>query len=238
MEQTRRVFIGSAAALGSAAVGSTLLFTSSDGHVHAAQRGADDPVSRALRTQMQEAVKALHSSARPGEAARKLASTLRLVVAHGTATGLDASLKATLRAQIRSRGRDAVLLSEIPEAKLAVELREFGVPAPPRGPIDYAARNRALNDLQANGLTPRLLAAAAFFDSVSEQLDGAAILRPVALRKDSVNCADIAAVKNGLSDYMGIVCAFAWMGPAAADLCFAAAGAYGGAYAAYLLICG
>src|SRR5687768_5999155 len=111
MEQTRRVFIGSAAALGSAAaVGGALLFTSSDGHVHASQRGADDPVSRALRKQMQDAVKALHSNSRQGEAARKLASTLRLVVAHGTATGMDAAVKSTLRAQIRSRGRDAVLV--------------------------------------------------------------------------------------------------------------------------------
>jgi hypothetical protein len=231
------VFIGSAAALSSAAVGGALFFTSSDGHVHAAQRGAGDPVTLALRKQMQDAVKALHGNARQGEAARKLAATLRLVVAHGTATGLDAAIKSSLRAQIRSLGRDAVVTAEIPEAQLANELRQFGVAAPPRTPVDYAARNRALNDLLANGFTPRLQAAADFFDKVSAQLDETAVLRPIALRKDSVNCADIASVRNGLADYMSLVCAFAWMGPAAADLCMAAAGAWAGAYATYLLIC-
>src|SRR6185503_783003 len=83
----RRRFLGSAAALGAgAAIGASLSFPSFG--VPLAAAGRPDLVHDELIRQLTDGVRALRG-ARPGEAARGVAATLRLLAVHYRASGVD-----------------------------------------------------------------------------------------------------------------------------------------------------
>ncbi|HZI80393.1 MAG TPA: hypothetical protein VFD69_12820 [Vicinamibacterales bacterium] len=177
----RRRFLGSAAALGAGAtIGATLSFPSIG--VPLAAAGGQDLVHDELVRQLRDGVRALRG-ARPGEAARSVAATLRLLAAHYQATGVDAEFTSRLRATIARDGRDAVLRWEPDPAMFAAEARNFGVTLPlPREPLNLAERERALDGMLKNGCTPALLAAAAELSRRAPQLDRMA-LTPIAARQ-------------------------------------------------------
>ena len=167
----RRRFLGSAAALGAgAAIGTTLSFPSMGAPVAAA--GREDLVHDELIRQMRDGVRALRG-ARPGEAARRVAATLRVLAAHYQAGGVDAQLKARLRTAIAREGRDAVLRWEADARMREAEARELGLADVPlaREPFNLPERERALEAMLARGATPALLAAAAELTRLAPELD-------------------------------------------------------------------
>jgi hypothetical protein len=178
---SRRRLLGSALTLGAgAAIGSTVSFPSSA--VPLAAAGRQDLVHEELIRQLKEGVRGLQG-ARPGEAARSIAATLRLLAANYQANGADEEFKTALRKAIARDGRDAVLRWEMDGAMLAAEARNFGVTVPlPRDAFDMAERERALDGMLKNGGTPALLAAAAEMSRRASLLDRVSIT-PIAARQ-------------------------------------------------------
>jgi len=180
----RRRFLGSAVTLGAGAtIGTTLSFPAIDTPLVAA--GGQDLVHDELIRQLKVGVHALRRE-RPGEAARSVAATLRLLAAHYQANGVDAAVKTRLRAAMTRDGRDAVLRWEADAAMRGAEAREYGVAdlALPREPFNLPERERALEAMLARGVTPALLAAAAELTRLAPQLDRASVT-PVAARQCS-----------------------------------------------------
>src|SRR5688500_4148671 len=172
--QTRRIFLGAAAAgVGSVVTGSIVLDPRANAQGRAAAPGphgfAGDGVTRELRRQLKGAVHGVRTG--KSEGARQLASVLRIAAAHGAARGVDAEVRSSLRRAVRAEGKQALLLREVPHARMAAEAREFGVDAPAHPVLDLAGRERALDQLLAEGLTPQWLRAADFFEGLAGQLD-------------------------------------------------------------------
>jgi hypothetical protein len=166
----RRRFLASAATLGAgAAIGSTVSFPAT---TMTAAAGSDrDLVHDELVRQMKAGVRALRGP-RPGEGARALSSTLRVLAVHFQTKGVDEDLKTRLRAAIARDGRDALLQHDPDAAMLAAEARDWGVDVPlPRDPFDPAARDRALREMLDSGATPALLTAAEQLARLAPQLD-------------------------------------------------------------------
>jgi hypothetical protein len=181
---SRRRLLGSALIAGAGAtIGSTVSFPSLGGPLAAA--GRPDLVHEELIRQLKAGVRALRGS-RPGEAARTVAATLRLLAAHYQTTGVDADVQKRLRAAIARDGRDALLRREADPAKRASDAREFGVAdlALPREPFNLAERELAVQAMLASGVTPALLAAAAELTQRAPQLDRMGVT-PVAARQCS-----------------------------------------------------
>jgi hypothetical protein len=167
---SRRRVLGSALALGAgAAIGSTLSFPAIG--VPLAAAGRADLVHDELIRQLNEGVRGM-SGVRPGEAARSVAATLRVLAAHYRASGVDDNVKKRLRAAIAREGRDGVLRWEVDQSMRGAEARNFGVTVPlPREPFNIAERERALEAMLKTGCTPALLAAAAELTRMAPQLD-------------------------------------------------------------------
>ena len=167
---SRRRFVGSALVVGAGtAIGTTTSFPSVSVPLGAA--GRQDLVHEELLRQLHEGVRALNG-ARPGEAARSVAATLRLLAAHYRVAGVDDDVRKRLRAAVAREGRDGVLRWEADAAMRAAEARNFGVTVPlPREPFNLVERERALDALLKTGCTPALLAAAAELTRLAPQLD-------------------------------------------------------------------
>ena len=167
----RRGFLGSAVVLGAgAAIGTTLSFPSTGMSLLAA--GRTDLVHDELIRQLTENVRALRG-ARPGEAARSVAATLRLLAAHYQASGVDTDVQKRLRAAIAREGREGVLRWEGDATMRAAEARRFGMAdlALPREPFDRQARDRALSGMLSTGVTPALRDTADALERLAPQLD-------------------------------------------------------------------
>src|ERR1051325_2478457 len=150
---SRRRLLGSALVLGAGAtIGSTLSFPSLG--VPLAAAGRPDLVHDELIRQLKNSVRALRG-ARPGEAARSAAATLRLLAAHYQASGVDAEVRKRLRAAIVRDGRDAVVRSDADPATRAAGAREFGAAdlALPPEPFNLAERERALSVMLSKGVS-------------------------------------------------------------------------------------
>jgi len=181
---SRRRLLGSVLTLGAgAAIGSTVSFPSPGVVLTAAAR--ENLVHEELIRQLKESVRALRG-ARPGEAARGVAATLRLLAAHYQTSGLDTTFRTRLRRAIAQDGRDAVLRWEADPAMRASAARDYGVAdlALAQEPFNLTARERALDAMLARGATPALLAAAAELTRVAPDLDRVS-LTPVARRQCS-----------------------------------------------------
>jgi len=153
----RRRFLGSALTLGAgAAIGGTISFPATG--VHAA-KGAADLVHEELIRQLKTSIVGLRG-AKPGEAARSLGSTARVLAAHYQAREIDADMKRRLLLALRRQGRETLLRREMDPGMLAAEARAFGIDQPlPRVPFDRPSRERALNAMLAGGVSPAMLEA-------------------------------------------------------------------------------
>lgn len=181
---SRRRLLGSVLTLGAgAAIGSTMSFPSPDVALTAAAR--QDLVHDELTRQLKDDVRALRGT-RPGEAARGVAATLRLLAAHYQTSGVDAQIKTRLRAAIARDGREAVLRWEADPRARASEARDYGVADLPlaRAPFNLPERERALDAMLARGVTPALLGAAAELTRLAQDLDRVSFT-PVARRQCS-----------------------------------------------------
>jgi hypothetical protein len=170
--QSRRAFFGSAATIGlGSAAGGALIF---QGSVGAQNRRQVDPVFDELRKELRASLRAMRDQT-GGEAARRLALTLRISAAHARSSGADDQLKRALRRGLQREGRDAVLFHEMDQAMLAAETKAIGVVLPPLvlAP-DPALRGQVLDAMLESGFTPLLTSAAARFDRVSRVLDARA----------------------------------------------------------------
>lgn len=168
---SRRRLLGSALTLGAGtAIGSTVSFPSMGVPLTAGDR---DLVHDELVRQLKDGVRGLRG-ARPGEAARRLAATARLLAAHQA--GGDADLRRRLQAAIRRNGREALVRAEADPAMLAGEARAFGFDrVPPAEPFDLAARERALDALLKHGASPALRSAADALERLAPTLERGAV---------------------------------------------------------------
>jgi hypothetical protein len=236
VEVGRRVFVGSMAAglplL--AGGGATLAFAQR-------QTGAkriQDPVFDQVLTDMKGAVRGL-SQAGSGEHTRRLASSLRVFAAWGASKQFDSRVKDTLRDVVKREGRDALLRRSVDPAMFKAESREFGfdgtsaVPLLMPQPVDFAARQRVVDDVLANGVTPRWRAVAATLDDAARGLDRIASARSAGVtlvaQTDPSICRMIQQELSYLNIQMVFWCApwFYWV----PEPCGMATSAYLGVYA-------
>ena len=183
----RRRFLGSAVTLGAgAAIGTTVSFP--DARVAAAAGAAQSAVHDELNRQIKAGVRALRGP-RAGEAARALASTVRVLAAHCQETGIDASRQRALQKALQREGRDAVLQHD-GSAMFDAEARQFGAEKLPREPFNLAARTRALEAMQQRGASAALLDAAGALERLAPQLDRSSFALAVARQS---GCPDLTA---------------------------------------------
>jgi hypothetical protein len=236
VEVGRRVFVGSMAAglplL--AGGGATLAFAQR-------QTGAkriQDPVFDQVLTDMKGAVRGL-SQAGSGEHTRRLASSLRVFAAWGASKQFDSRVKDTLRDVVKREGRDALLRRSVDPAMFKAVSRAFGFDGPSAGPllmpqpVDFAAGQRVVDDLLANGVTPRWRAVAATLDDAARGLDRIASARSAGVtlvsQIDPSICRMIQQELSYLNIQMVFWCApwFYWV----PEPCGMATSAYLGVYA-------
>lgn len=196
---SRRLFVGTVGA------GLPLLVASvSDGQEH--QHNANDLVGRELRKQMKASIKAL-GGPRHGEASRRLASSVRVAVAHNRAGNLDAQLIAALQKIVRARGRDALVTADVAPSRLAAEARELEVTVPTLAPFDYNQRSAVLAGVMKNGVTGSWEKAADAFDLLGAEADRNFVgIKTVARRLDDQRCIELAAQLQVLQDITTIAC--------------------------------
>jgi hypothetical protein len=220
VEVGRRVFVGSV-------VTGLPLFVGGGTQLGFAQRqsgaaAATDPVAIQLITEMKRAVRGL-SQAPSGEHARRLASSLRLLATWGASNQFDARVKETLRGVVAREGRDALIRRDVDPAMFKAEARELGfdgasaVPLPAFPSVDYASRQRVLDDLLANGVTAQWRALAGTLETAASGLDRMASRRSAGMtlvaQTDPSICRMIQQEMYYLSVQMAFWCApwFYWV---------------------------
>ena len=168
--QSRRVFLGSTAALG--VVGAATVFrANAQDHDH----GPADPVLAELKQQLTTAVRALAAGG-GGEPARRIAAILRVA----DAAGISRQFDARLRAKVRQDGRDAILIQTPDLDKFAAELKVFGIREPfALSPSTSEERARVLDAVLARGVAPLVKSACDRLEALASALDRSSII-PVA----------------------------------------------------------
>jgi hypothetical protein len=167
----RRMFLQAGATLALPVIGGVLL-TRERGIVEAAcTTCADDPVSAETLRQFKEAIRALTKSAK-GEHARRAASALRVMAVNGRTRKLDAEFRRAVDREVKTYGRDNVLMRPFDREQFAATAREFGiVPAPEVRTTTLAERREALDGLLSSGITAHMERTAEFFEAAGAHLD-------------------------------------------------------------------
>jgi hypothetical protein len=215
VEVGRRVFVGSV-------VTGLPFFVGGETQLAFAQRQggatvARDPVAIQLIAEMKRAVRGL-SKAPSGEHTRRLASSLRLLAAWGVSNQLDARVKETLRGVVGREGRDAVVRREVDSAMFKAEAREVGfdgmsvVPLPALPSVDYAARQRVVDDLLANGVTAHWRALADTLEAAAATLDRLASMQPRGMTLVAQTDPSVCMMINQELNYLNIQIIF-WCAP-------------------------
>ena len=186
--QNRRTFLESAAAAGvGAAVGGTLLFPTFPARAHAQGHVETDPVMAELQKQLTETMIAIRKGVgRPGEHARSIASSIRLLTANGFAAAADVQLRQLLKQE----GREALLARQLDPARVAAELKAIGVTRVPAFSAGYSDHAQMLDATMTKGMTARLAALGAGFDRLAPVLDRHTTTSLVAERQDIDDCWD------------------------------------------------
>lgn len=211
----RRVFVGSMAAglplL--AGGGATLAFAQrQDG-----AKRIQDPVFDQVLIDMKGAVRGL-SQAGSGEHARRLASSLRVFAAWGATKQFDSRVKETLRDVVKREGRDTLLRRNADAAMFKAEARALGfdgtsgVPLPVPQLVDFTTKQRVVDDLLANGVTPRWRAAAATLDDAARSLDRMASAKSAGVTLVRQTDPSICRMINQELNYLNIQMVF-WCAP-------------------------
>jgi hypothetical protein len=229
---SRRVFVGSVAAAGVGAVGTTSLL---DFPV-SAQRGATAPLVLEIHRQLKQAFEKMRDGQADG--ARQAATVLRLY-----ASTVNDSL---IRTTLRKANRQQILLAQVNHGELVRKAEELGIDPsrlPPHS-LDRVGREVALDRLMKEGLSPLMQHVADFVDVVGAKMEalersGGARALQVALRQpipDHVDCGNCdqekAWVDNALQTAT-VLCAAALVFPLLAEACAAASAAYVAFYGAF-----
>lgn len=175
-----------------------------------------DAVLDQVERDMKQAVGLLARS-RSGESLRRLASSFRILAAHGAALQIDQRVKTALRTAVAREGRDALLWRPQDHQMLEAEARRLGLegtqmlPLPIVPPLDPAQRRRALDELLANGVTRRWQELAAALDTASSVLDRRAAAERQGLAFVSQNAEQCQVVEDQMF-YLNAEAVF-WCGP-------------------------
>lgn len=236
VEVGRRVFVGSVVAGLPLVGGATASLMGAQRQGGAAQ--VQDPIVDQLLADMKGAVRGL-SKASSGEQTRRLASSLRVLAAWGATNQFDPRVKETLRAVIRRDGRQSVLRRDVDPSMFRAEARALGfdgtsiVPPPVIASVDYATRERILDDMLANGVTAHWKTLADTLDFAAASLDRMASMRSrgmtLVAQTDPSICRMINQELSNLNTQMIFWCApwFYWV----PEPCGLATSAYLGVYA-------
>ena len=229
---SRRVFVGSVAAAGVGAAGTTSLL---DFPV-SAQRGAAPPLVREIRRQLKQAFGKMRDG--KGDGARQAATVLRLYAS----TVNDGQLQATLR----KANRQQILLAQVDHGEMVREAQELGInpTALPPHSVDRVGREVALDRLIKEGLSPMMLHVADFIDVVGEKMEAlersgrarplqVALRQPIPNTNECYNCGQEKAWVENAEQMMLVACAVAIVFPLFAEACAAATLAFLTFYAAY-----
>jgi len=219
--QNRRAFIGSTAAV-AAAAGATV-FQTSLGHAQAPSGAAKtiDPVVDAFVKEIQQATADLTRG--KGEGGRRIAQTLRVWAAYGESRSYNTQFTQAAQRAVASRGRQEIVYGAVNHAELERYAERLGV----TGTIDLhqasdpAARDKALDRLLKEGITPSLRAAAETLERGAKWLDEhRPSVQPVAFARDC-GCNDICIGAVLMKEQMDVVCAISVLFPPIADFCVA-----------------
>jgi hypothetical protein len=179
---TRRAFLGTAAGIGLGSLG-TVMIGSAQAEAQAA-RGAD-VVHDEIVDQYLAAVRRLQA-APSGEAARQMASGMRLLAAWGKNARIDETARARLDGAIRRNGRDR-LLSKPFDIEAEVTLRGWKLPPGARAVASAADRADSLNQLRRAGVTSRWQELATQLDAAGLELDRKSS-GPIVLVRQTTDC--------------------------------------------------
>lgn len=230
LQVNRRGFVGALAA------GVPLLAASAG--AQAPHRHDADPVGQELRRQLKGSLRGL-GGPRHGEASRRLAGAVRIAVAHGAATDIDAQFSAALKQIIRSRGRHALIIADIAPARLAAEAKELGIAVPTLLPFDYNARSKVLDDLLKNGVTATWTKAADAFEVLGAEADKQFVgIKAVRVRLPNPHCIELSAQLAVLQDVAQIACNPVTLAvPAVTALCSYTVSIWAGFRISYAMLC-
>lgn len=175
-EVGRRVFVGSvAASLPLLASESGLLAQSGAiAHDHGAIAAADPVIDQIVRQ-----IALIHNSAQAGPRgthARALASQLRMLTVYQRQQGIDDEARAAVKEMVQQQGRNALLYAEPDREMRRKAMEQYGFRPDERAlnvplNVTHAAREAALDDLLAHGVTPAYDRLAAALDKLAERLD-------------------------------------------------------------------
>lgn len=198
----RRVFVGSVVAglplvagAGAAALAQSGATRGSDGggsarHLHAGAGGAD-PVTDYLLRQMAVLHNRMRNGA-TGEDVRAFASQLRTLVVNARQHDLDSLVTAAVAETIRRERRDVLLLRDPDPEAMRAELERYGFEFDPQAsqfalPPDLHGRNRAIDTLLTEGVTPTWERIAAILERGAREIDRRAggIVRVGLVRQDA-----------------------------------------------------
>jgi len=182
-----------------------------------------------------------------GEDARAIAAQLRTAVVHTQQRGMDEPAKRALSDLVRTRGRDAVLYLEVDKPKARARLKQYGIQADEgwfdTTGLDYATRNRVLDEFLAAGLAGVLARTADVFDTLGAEIDRrGGEVRRVNLQLDPNFlvgfCAQLQNEIFRLGMDAAFVCAASYFFPPLAAVCAMVEAAVGVDSLIYILVCG
>ena len=207
--QGRRMFLHAAgAALSVPVIGSVLSYPDFGGVEAACGSCGDDPVSAEALRQFKAAIRGLTKSGK-GEHGRQAAAALRVMAANGKARNLDAEFRRAARRELKTYGRDNVLLRPFDREQFAATAREFGVDPPPEISTSgtLAERQKALDALLAAGLTPHMDRAADLFEAMAAQIDARGPVLRVQTKEQQIQiCKDLQTFISTAEGFMVVAC--------------------------------
>lgn len=185
--QSRRLFLHTGAALAVPIMGEALIRRQTTAPPAPCTECPDDPVSVEALRQWKASIRSLVTSAK-GEHARQAGAALRILAANAAARNVDGDLRGTIGREVRTYGRDNVLMRPFDRNRFARTAAEFGVsPAPElltAPTLDQ--KRRALDSLASRGAAAHLQHAAEFFDAAAARLDARGPLRSVQTKEDEI----------------------------------------------------
>lgn len=207
--QGRRIFLHAAgAALSVPVIGSVLTYPDF-GQLEAACRSCgDDPVAAETLRQFKAAIRGLTKSAK-GEHGRQAASALRVMAANGKARNVDAEFRRAVTRELKTYGRDNVLMRPFDRDQFAATAREFGVaPAPDiLTNATLTERRHALDALLAAGVTVHMERAADLFAAIGAELDARGPVQRVQTKEQQIQiCRDLQTFIATAEGFMIVAC--------------------------------
>jgi hypothetical protein len=197
-EVGRRAFVGTVATglplL--AGAGTAALAQSAHGLPHV--QVGNGPMDQELQRQIREAVLGMRGP-NPAEAARRVATTLRMAAAHYAAHKVDEDVTRSLQAMVRREGPDAFFTRVLSHrGSFAAEVREYGFTTLPPMPTDKTAQRKAVDQMLREGITPLMRAVADEFDRIGSAIDARPSVALAAARRAAYPCPDTSAYQDAV----------------------------------------